>query len=179
MNALANASVIRKENRLKRLLLLFLPVLAVIAFIACGDDDNTSASKTVGASTATASGAAATTAGSATGDQAEIEDTVTRVAAAGASDIDYYIDHVTANVLKQTAYPDEASCRANAALCIGEPAVASNFTGTTINGDNATTTADIQAGTSSGKYQIQLVKAGGVWKVDSNKGLEGASPTAS
>lgn len=140
---------------MKRLLLLALPILALTAFAACGGGDSTSASKT------------------------DVENTVTKLGAATAADIDYFIAHTTTNFLSQTGYSDEASCRANAAACIGPASTVSDFTNTTVTGDTATTTALITSGTETQTLEVQLVRDNGVWKVNSAKPVTSgaASPT--
>ncbi len=171
---------------MKRLLFLALPILALTAFAACSSGDSTSATKTAGASTTSAPSTTAAhsatpaVSGSSASNVQDIENTVTQLGATTAADIDFFIAHTTTNFISQSSvYSDEASCRANAAACIGPASTVSNFTNTTVTGDTATTTALFTSGTATQTLELQLVRENGVWKVNSAQPVASgaASPT--
>ncbi len=105
-------------------------------------------------------------------DKQDVEDVIRKLGAAGPSDIDYFIDHVTANALHTVVGTDEAGCRADAAACIGKPSTVT-IKSTTVSGDTATVRADFKSGSDTKSYEIGLVKENGTWKIETLN-----SPTA-
>lgn len=128
----------RREANLNRklwLACLSLGLLAfAMAFAACGDDDD------------------ATPTPAPTPDPAqvaEVEDILTRMLGTDPTsdtDLDYFFDHITPQGLKNFGYEDADACRAEAEDCIGEPSEVESFSGTTISGDSANTTATLDNG---------------------------------
>jgi heme/copper-type cytochrome/quinol oxidase subunit 2 len=125
-----------------------LAIVATVAFVAlglllaaCGDDDEGASAEEI----------------------QSVEDIVTQVFESSPDDADFLFEHVTDNLLETVFFTSREDCAANAEECIGEPSAVESISGTAIDGDTATTTVVSDFGPS----EVGLVRADGVWMVDS------------
>lgn len=116
-------------------------VATSVLLAGCGDDDGGASAEEIQA----------------------VEDVVTRVYESSADDADFLFEHVTDNLLETVYFASREECQANAAECIGDPSTVEIISGTTIDGDAATTNVVSDFGLS----EVGLVRADGVWMVDS------------
>lgn len=112
--------------------------------VACGDDDD----------------------GGSEADKQEVSDTVKQVAEAGPEEFDYYVEHVTDNLIASFFGGTREDCVAAPDDCVGDPLTDVTVDRVTIDGDAAT--AEI-TGTSDGdteRFGVRVIKDADVWKVD-------------
>jgi hypothetical protein len=94
---------------------------------------------------------------------AEFEETARQLAGAGADDVDFFLDHITARALEYFGYSSPEECRANAQDCIGDPSDVERVTGTRISGGQASTNV---ATTDGDILQLGFVRRDDTWKLD-------------
>jgi uncharacterized cupredoxin-like copper-binding protein len=121
-----------------------------MAFAACGDDDD------------------ATPTPAPTPDPAqiaEVEDTFTKMLETDPTsdaEVDFFLEHITADAVKYFGYPTADECRAAAEDCIGDPIPVDSMSDTEISGDNASSNAN----TADGLVRGVFVRQGDAWKLN-------------
>jgi hypothetical protein len=126
-------------------------VVALVAFVACNDDDDEE------------DGDGGDGEPSAE-EIAEIDEIVTAILGTDPTDqaqVDFWLAHMSDDVVQGFFGTTKEECAANAEECIGDPTEANSTEGTTISGDTAQTTAI----TEDGPFTFHLSSQGDTWVV--------------
>jgi hypothetical protein len=83
-----------------------------------------------------------------------VEDIARQVFESSGDNADFFFGHVTDNLIDTVLFSTRDECQANAAECIGDPGTVEGFSGTEIDGDNATSTVTSDFGT----FEIGLMR---------------------
>ncbi|MGK2965572.1 MAG: hypothetical protein ACSLFM_08185 [Tepidiformaceae bacterium] len=97
----------------------------------------------------------------------EVEDTVATLFASGPDEADYVFAHTTDNMFKTVFFTTREDCEADTEACLGEPSELTSVTETEIEGDEATTRAEVEFGV----FEVALVRDDDVWKVDTMRAI--------
>ncbi|MEO6196874.1 MAG: hypothetical protein ABIP58_02085 [Dehalococcoidia bacterium] len=126
------------------------PLIALIALAgvsaACGDDDDDNAGSEE--------------------EIAAVEDLLTTILGTDPTDsdqVDFWLEHMTDEVIEGFFGTTRKECAANAEDCIGESTEGDRFEGTTVSGSDAQTTVYDAEGSA---YTVDLVLEGEVWMVN-------------
>jgi hypothetical protein len=131
---------------------LALVLVVVVALAGCGGGSRS------------ASGSSGPGPASAGGDAEQIRTAINAVLASG--DADQVCDRYTTSAYIQGAFGDVMSCKATVSAP-GQAARSVQVSAVSVTGDKATAVAVPSGGPNKGqRLQVQLLKQGGVWKVD-------------
>jgi len=154
MNAKLTLSGGSKMRKRLWLVLMCLGLVAVVtAFAACADDDDDDGDTGDGG----AQGSAEDVANVAQLVRDLLGSDPTQQAAA-----DFFLEHVTDNLLEGTFQTTREDCAANAVDCMGSPSEEVSIENTAVSGDTAST--DVAA--DFGNYTFVMVRDGDDWKLD-------------
>jgi hypothetical protein len=93
----------------------------------------------------------------------EIEALITELFGATPEDAEFFLGHVTDNLLETVSFTTREECEADATSCIGEPTAVESVADVEIDGDTATANVTAEFGV----VELGLVREDDQWKADS------------